>query len=121
MMRSSMDGRWSNSRISGRRLTTGRSTSWVTSSSCRSWKITMSERAVLLTDNEMISFIIRGYHIVEADFPAGFNEAIYDELQQLKENPGDGILDRVPKLYQVYDHPRVLGALISLLGEDVRM
>ena len=81
----------------------------------------MSERAFLLTDEEVISFIIRGYHIVEADFPAGFNEAIYDELQQLKENPGDGILDRVPKLYQVYDHPKVRGSLISLLGEDVRM
>ena len=41
--------------------------------------------------------------------------------QRLMENPGDGILDRVPKLYQVYDHPKVRGALISLLGEDVQM
>src|SRR6266849_11168727 len=96
-----MGGRWFSSRSSGRRSMTGRSISWVTSSSCRSWRSTMSERAVLLTDDEVISFIIRGYHIVAADYPAEFNEAIYDELQQLTENPGDGILDRVPKLYRI--------------------
>jgi hypothetical protein len=81
----------------------------------------MSDHAYLLTDDEVIRFIIHGYHIVEAEFPPGFNEAIYEELGQLTENPGDAILDRVPKLYQVYDHPRVRGALVSLLGEDCRM
>lgn len=81
----------------------------------------MSDKPYLLTDDEVITFIIRGYHIVEADFPQGFNESIYGELSQLTENPGDGILDRVPKLYQVYDHPKVRGALISLLGEEVQM
>lgn len=75
----------------------------------------------LLTDDEVISFIIRGYHVVTPDFPSGFNEAIYAELEQLTDNPGDAILDRVPKLYQVYDHPQVRGALVSLLGQDVRM
>jgi hypothetical protein len=74
-----------------------------------------------LTDDEVISFIIRGYHVVEPDFPGGFNEAIYEELEQLDENPGDAILQRVPKLQQVYDHPRVRGALVSLLGEDFQM
>lgn len=81
----------------------------------------MVESAHLLTDDEVISFIIRGYHLVHADFPPGFNEAIYEELGQLTDNPGDAILDRVPKLYQVYDHPKVRGALASLLGPDCRM
>jgi hypothetical protein len=81
----------------------------------------MPDPSHLLTDDEIISFIIRGYHIVHADFPAGFNEAIYAELGEITENPGDAILDRVPKLYQVYDHPKVRGALASLLGHDFKM
>ncbi len=81
----------------------------------------MSPSAHLLTDDEVISFIIRGYHVVEPDFPEGFNEAVYEELEQLDEDPGDAILQRVPKLRQVYDHPKVCGALVSLLGEDFQM
>ena len=81
----------------------------------------MSDKPYLLTDDEIITFIIRGYHIVEADFPDGFSESIYEELDQIEENPGDAILDRVPKLFQVYEHPKVHGALVSLLGDDVRM
>ncbi len=84
----------------------------------------MADKPYLLSDDEIISFIIHGSHIVEADFPEGFNESIYEELEALdiqRNNPGDGILDKVPKLYQVYDHPKVHGALVSLLGEDVQM
>ena len=84
----------------------------------------MADKPYLLSDDEIISFIIHGSHIVEADFPEGFNESIYEELEALdipRNNPGDGILDKVPKLYQVYDHPKVRGALVSLLGEDVQM
>jgi hypothetical protein len=81
----------------------------------------MSDAHYRLTDEEVVSFLIRGYHIVETDFPPGFNEAVVAELDQLEENPGDAILDRVPKLYQVYAHPIVRGALASLLGDDVRM
>ena len=84
----------------------------------------MADKPYLLSDDEIISFIIQGSHIVEPDFPDGFNESIYAELEALdipRNNPGDGILDKVPKLYQVYDHPKVRGALVSLLGEDVQM
>ena len=84
----------------------------------------MADKPYLLSDDEIISFIIHGSHIVEPDFPEGFNESIYEELEALdipRNNPGDGILDKVPKLYQVYDHPKVRGALVSLLGEDVQM
>ena len=84
----------------------------------------MADKPYLLSDDEIISFIIHGSHIVEPDFPEGFNESIYEEFEALdiqRNNPGDGILDKVPKLYQVYDHPKVHGALVSLLGEDVEM
>ena len=75
----------------------------------------------LLTDQEAVTFITHGYHVVETNIPEALNQAIYDEISQLKSNPGDGILDAVPKLYQIYDHPSVKGALISLLGEDYQM
>ena len=81
----------------------------------------MSDKPYLLTDDQIISFVIHGYHIVEVDFPDGINEMVYDEISQLENNPGDGILDAVPKLYQVYDHPQVGGALVSLLGKDYQM
>ena len=84
----------------------------------------MADKPYLLSDDEIISFIIHGSHIVEPDFPEGFNESIYAELEALdiqQNNPGDAILDKVPKLHQVFDHPKVRGALVSLLGEDVQM
>ncbi len=80
---------------------------------------------VLLTDDEVISFIIRGYHIIETDLPAAFHREVYADLTQVlarsAENPGDAILDLVPQLQQVWQHPAVHGALISLLGADYRM
>lgn len=76
---------------------------------------------VLLTDDEVISFVIKGYHVVQTDFAPEFHQAICNEIDQLKENPNDGILDAVPKLHQIYAHPNVRGALISLLGENYRM
>ena len=81
----------------------------------------MLDPKYLLTDDEVATFIIRGYHLIETDFLPGFNEAIYAELEALSENPGDGILDRVPKLHQVYDDCRVKGTLVSLLGERCQM
>lgn len=75
----------------------------------------------LLNDDEIVTFLIRGYHLVETDLGQDFNEAVYEELGRLENNPGDAILDRVPRLYQVYEHPSVRGALVSLLGEDMTM
>lgn len=76
---------------------------------------------VLLTDDQVMMFITRGYHIVEPDFPEGFNEAVCEQIKGLSNNPGNGILDAVSLLGDVYAHPAVRGALISLLGEDYRM
>ena len=83
----------------------------------------MSSKPYLFTDEEVVNFISYGYHIVETDFPPGFNEAMYEELERVLAtgNPMNAILERVPKLQQVYNHPKVRGALISLLGEDLKM
>ena len=81
----------------------------------------MIEKGYLLTDDQVLSFINHGYYLVEPQFPAGFNESVCNELASLKENPGNAILERVPRLQEVYDHPAVRGALISLLGEDMKM
>ena len=43
----------------------------------------MADKPYLLSDDEIISFIIHGSHIVEPDFPEGFNESIYEELEAL--------------------------------------
>lgn len=75
----------------------------------------------LLTDDQVAAFIALGYHLVEPDLPPHLNESVCEQISKLKSNPGNGILDCVPMLREVYDHPRVRGALISLLGEDYRM
>jgi len=82
---------------------------------------TATAQAQLLNDEEVMNFVVRGYHIVEPEFPTGFNEAVYAEIAALPGNPGDGILDAVPKLYDVYRHLQVAGALASLLGDDYQM
>ncbi len=75
----------------------------------------------LLTDAQMMHFVNHGYHLVELDLPPGLNETIYAACNRLESNPGNGIYDAVPELQEVYSHPKVRGALISLLGEDMRM
>jgi hypothetical protein len=82
---------------------------------------TTTAAPVLLTDDQVIDFVIKGYHVVETDFPRAFHQTIYDKIAQLSGNPGDGILDAVPELHEVYAHPAVRGALISLLGANYRM
>lgn len=72
----------------------------------------------LLSDGEVAKFIVKGYHLVEPELPAGLNESIADQLDALDHNPGDAITEAVPELWQVLDHPQVKGALISLLGYE---
>ena len=82
---------------------------------------TATDTQHLLSDDEMVSFVINGYHVVEPELPSGFNRSVYDELEELPSNPGDGIYDAVPKLKQVYESPEVRGALTSLLGAGYGM
>ncbi|MAS37376.1 MAG: hypothetical protein CL610_25470 [Anaerolineaceae bacterium] len=80
--------------------------------------------AELLDDAGVQAFIVNGYMLVETDFPASFHESICEQIDAVmarRGNPNDDILDEVPDLQKVYDHPKVRGALMSLLGEDFKM
>lgn len=72
----------------------------------------------LLTDDEMADFIIDGYKILDAGVEESLNASIMERLNELETNPGDGVIELVPGLKDIYDSPRVRGALASLLGTD---
>ena len=55
----------------------------------------------LLSDGEVAEFIVKGYHLVEPELPAGLNESIADQLDALDHNPGDAITEAVLELWQV--------------------
>ena len=79
------------------------------------------DRENLLSDAQVLDFIAQGYHIVEPQFPTGFNASICAQIDALESSPGNEILAHVPMLQEVYDHPQVSGPLASLLGEDFQM
>lgn len=76
------------------------------------------DKQYLLTDAEVAQFIVNGYHIVELDLPDEVNQSIAQQLDTLESNPGDGITETVPELWQVLDHPATKGVLLSLLGNN---
>ena len=81
----------------------------------------MSEHHALLDDAGMRDFIVNGYVVVNADFPNDVHESIFRQTEAVFENegnPGNNILPRVPQLQSVLDHPRVHGALSSILGPE---
>ena len=73
----------------------------------------------LLSDDQVLRFITHGYHLLHPEYPAGLNEAISGQCGQVN-GVGNEILASVPLLHQVYAHPEVRGALISLLGSRLR-
>ena len=81
----------------------------------------MSANPVLLDDASMRNFIVDGYVVVKADFPDDVHQSIFRQTEAVFENegnPGNNILPRVPQLQRVLEHPRVRGALASILGPD---
>ena len=75
----------------------------------------------LMADEQVAEFIVNGYHVIEPVFPEGFDEGIAQQLDRLEKNPGDAIIEVIPDLQQVLDHPAVKGVLVSLLGHDYRV
>ena len=51
-----------------------------------------AESRILLTDEQLVDFVINGYTIVETDLGDEFNRNIFDQLEALPDNPGDAIL-----------------------------
>lgn len=98
----------------------------------------------LLTDLEVQEFLVRGYHVVEADFRGQpVHSAIVDKLGTVierMENPGNvrdlccshrcrytdlffilagnNVLATCPDIQHVFDHPAVRGAVESLVGPE---
>ena len=84
----------------------------------------MVDKAYLLNPEEIRDFIVNGYIQIQADFPTNLHEGIYQQIEEVlaKEgNPGNNLLPRIPEIQQVYEHPKVCGALTSLLGPDYLM
>lgn len=75
----------------------------------------------LLTDEQVMDFVVRGYHMVTLPFPAEFHEEIYRKCSEFKSNPGNWIYTGVPQLKEVYESPILVGALASILGHDYAM
>lgn len=77
-----------------------------------------------LDDFAIHDFIIYGYLSLDPYLPSDFHEKVFADLELLYakgSNPGNGLYDAVPQLRQVFTHPKVVGALHSLLGDDMVM
>jgi hypothetical protein len=85
----------------------------------------MIDRRYLLTDDQVITFIIQGYLLIQPDLRPGLNADICRQFDQnglvpvdLDNDPyGEQIFEKAPGLREVFAHPTVEGALVSLLGE----
>lgn len=80
----------------------------------------------LLTDDQVISFIIQGYILICPKFRAGLNEEVCRQFDSnglvpvdLDADPyGQNIFVKAPGLREVFAHPDVEGAFTSLLGPN---
>ena len=84
----------------------------------------MSKSLTLLDDDQVISFIIQGYLLLEPEYSPGLNETVCEQLNatggapvNLRDDPhGQALLRQAPALHDIFGHPEVEGAAISLLG-----
>jgi len=68
----------------------------------------------------LASFHENGYVVLHPDLPGALHAQIQERIAfVLKQefNPGNNILPMVPELQQVLDHPELVSALTSVLGE----
>lgn len=88
----------------------------------------MIDRQYLLSDEQVISFIVQGYLLLQPPFRVGLDEEVCRQFDQNGIAPVDFendpycdlLLEKSPSLREVFGHPNVEGALISLLGEKRR-
>ncbi|AFC28007.1 phytanoyl-CoA dioxygenase [Paenibacillus mucilaginosus 3016] len=79
---------------------------------------------VLLTDEQMRTFITEGFLILKTDFPEDFHRSLLQQLTHVYENegnPGNNLLPRIREVQMIFDHPVVTGALTSVLGPGYLM
>ncbi|SDW56997.1 HEAT repeat domain-containing protein [Paenibacillus sp. CF384] len=76
---------------------------------------------LLLTDEQLKSFITDGFLILKTDFPREFHERLVEQLNTIYDtegNPGNNILPRIRDLQRVFENPVITGALTSVLGPN---
>ena len=81
----------------------------------------MPDRTFRLTDGHMAQFVAHGHITVMPDLPREFHEEVFAKHEEVfgKEgNPGNNLLPRIPCIRQIFDHPAVVGALKSVVGDD---
>ncbi|WP_054025711.1 HEAT repeat domain-containing protein [Bacillus sp. FJAT-28004] len=84
----------------------------------------MVDSRFLLTDEQMIQFITKGYVVIQNELPQQLHQHVMDSINHVlhnEGNPGNNILPRVPDIQQFFDTPVVKGALTSVLGPDYYM
>jgi HEAT repeat protein len=84
----------------------------------------MLDSKYLLTDEQMMQFITKGYLVLQNDMPHQLHLSIMNQIHHVMHNegnPGNNILPRVPDIQQLFDTPVVKGALSSVLGPDYYM
>jgi len=61
-----------------------------------------NQASTLLTDEDIQSFIMKGYHIIQTDLPFTFHDSLYKKIDSMeptmKKNPGNNILPALPEL-----------------------
>ncbi|GGD65901.1 HEAT repeat domain-containing protein [Paenibacillus nasutitermitis] len=78
----------------------------------------------LLDDEQMQSFISKGFLILKTDFKNEFHTRLLEQLDYVYEkegNPGNNLLPRIRELQVVFDSPVIKGALTSVLGPNYIM
>ncbi|MBO9607211.1 MAG: HEAT repeat domain-containing protein [Paenibacillaceae bacterium] len=84
----------------------------------------MLDSQFLLTDEQMLQFVTKGYLVLRNELPEPFHRRVMDRIYHVlheEGNPGNNILPRVPDIQQFFDTPVVRGALTSVLGPDYYM
>ncbi|WP_127588758.1 HEAT repeat domain-containing protein [Paenibacillus koleovorans] len=78
----------------------------------------------LLTDEQMIQFITKGYVVLRNEVPPGLHQEVMGKINTVlhhEGNPGNNILPRVPELGRFFETSVVRGALTSVLGAEYYM
>ena len=71
-----------------------------------------------LSDAALQDFIIRGYRVVQPTATADLHGELHRQVERVLAtgNPGNGLIDRIPLLHQLFADPAVDAALTGILG-----
>src|SRR5687768_17541566 len=83
----------------------------------------------LLTDEQVWDFICRGYILLQPPYRARLNEDVCEQMNatagapvNLRDDPyGEGLRRQAPALREVFAHPQVEGAVVSLVGPNYQV